>query len=60
MVGVVRVGRPRVGPGSAKPVAFLDPCDTGPAERISSEEWPVSVTETGGFRERTLMLREEA
>lgn len=50
---VVRVGCSRVGPHSGKPVAFLNPHDTGHTERISSEEWPVGVRATAGCGERT-------
>lgn len=51
--GVVGVGRPGVGPGSGKPVAFLDACDISRTTRISSEEWPVSLSASGGCRGRT-------
>lgn len=44
------------GPGSGKPVAFLDPCDMGHTERLSFEEWPGSVRAIGGGRERSRCL----
>lgn len=53
---MVREDRLQGGPWLWKIFGVPSPCDTGPTERISFEEWPGSVRATGDCGERTRCL----